>query len=205
MFSRSLSMNLNCTCLPVFRFTSLGRTEDCGSRIPRVYPQDKPEDLCSGRKGLLILRKGPCKVLPFDSRTMGQDVRGRCLPSNGKSGTQPRGSRGSQWLEAEPSSAAAVMNHHPMKLISLRFWFPSWWKMQDFNKVAEQMELIYSLQLHSSYCILLCFPFLIGAFCFPSRTRVHKTFPVKGSKYFRLSVSHVSVAYSAWLFVFTIF
>ena len=26
-----------------------------------------------------------------------------------------------------------------------------------------------------------------------------------GSKYFRLSVSHVSVAYAAWFFVFTIF
>lgn len=101
-------------------------------------------------------------------------------PSDGKSGTKTRGSTGSQWLEAEPPSAVAVMNHHPMKHISLCFWFPSWWKMQDFNKVAEQMELIYSLQLHSSYCILLYFPFLIGTFCFPSRTRVHKTFSVKG-------------------------
>ena len=76
-----------------FRFTPLGRTEDCGSRIPWVYP-DKPEDLYSGRKGFLILRENPRKVLPLGWRIMGQGVRGWHLPPMASQALRPEAAQG---------------------------------------------------------------------------------------------------------------
>ena len=153
MCSRSLSMNLNCTCLQIHFSWQNWRLR---FKNPKSLPTDKPEDLCSGRKGLLILRKGPCKVLPFDSRTMGQYVRGRRLPPTASQALSPEAAEGhSGWKQS----------HHQLR----QWWITTRWNsfLYSFGshhdekcKILIRLQnkwnwfIVYNYIAHTAYCFV---------------------------------------------------
>lgn len=143
MWSRDLSLSLNC----VFRFIPLlAELENLWSKR---LSTDKLEDLYSGRNGFLIWREDPCKVLPFGSRVMGQDVKGWSLPPMPGQALRSESAPGHDgWRESHHllGSDKSLSDETHFSIL----WFPAWWKMQDFNIVQNKWNwfIVYNYIVH---------------------------------------------------------